>query len=317
LLCLARYRFQLIAETSLALPPFYGQTLRGGLATVMRRAVCVTHQPVCDGCLLRRQCAYGVIFEPIPPSSSPDPRYAATPRPYVLGVTFDPQSQGPMQRQPGEPLEFELTLMGSAVHQLPYFVYTVLELGERGLGHGRGRFHLGRVVALSPQGPAQEIFNGQTLRGPPSPLTAEDIVHSSALPEAERITVCFQTPLRIDLDGDLVFPITFHALMRALVNRITTLERFYGSFEDADPTQYGGLLDAAREVKTVKDAQRWVDLERYSTRQKTRLKMGGAVGEVVYECEDFSPFAELLALGEWLHVGKLTTMGLGKFEVIR
>ena len=163
----------------------------------------------------------------------------------------------------------------------------------------------------------QEIFDGESLQAPPPPLASEDLIRSFALSDPKRLTVRFLTPTRLDLDDDLVFPITFHDLVRGLVNRITSLERFYGSPEDAEPAKYAELLDLAREVRMTENAQRWVDLERYSTRQRTKLKMGGAVGYAVYECEDFTPFAGLLALGEWLHVGKLTTMGLGRFEVIR
>jgi len=235
-------------------------------------------------------------------------------------VPFDTTFEGRalLRHESGELLKFDLTLLGDAVNQLPYFVYAVLELGRLGLGRERGRFRLISVATLSVKcGDVHEVFDGAALQVPPPPMTAKDIIDAFFLHNQTELVIRFQTPTRLDLDGDLVFPITFHALMRALVNRITTLERFYGSPEGADPTEYAELLDAARGVRIVKNSQRWVDLERYSTRQKARLKMGGAVGEAVYECDDFTPFAPLLALGEWLHVGKLTTMGLGKFEVMR
>jgi hypothetical protein len=44
------------------------------------------------------------------------------------------------------------------------------------------------------------------------------------------------------------------------------------------------------------------------------MKMGGFVGEVEYSGVD-EEFLPVLALGELLHVGTGTTMGLGKFEV--
>jgi hypothetical protein len=313
---LGRFRFRLIAETPILLPIFYGQTLRGGLATVMRRTVCVTHRPSCEGCLLRCQCAYGVLFEPIPPPAAPQPRYATAPRPYVLRVPFDPRKRTPHRYEPGEAIAFELVLVGPATYQLPYFIYALLELGQRGLGRGRGRFRLARVVALAPGGDEREVFNGETLYGLSPPWTAEAIVNAFALPDAQRLAVRFLTPTRLDLNGDLVFPIAFHDLARGLVNRLRTLERFYGSRQEGgDKT--GALLDAARDVRLRESTQRWIDLERFSTRQKTRLKMGGVVGEAVYEARDFAPFAPLLALGQWLHAGKLTTMGLGKFEIMR
>ena len=52
------------------------------------------------------------------------------------------------------------------------------------------------------------------------------------------------------------------------------------------------------------------DSERYSARQDAMLKMGGIVGEAVYE-GDTDGFALILALGGIVHVGKGTGLGLG------
>jgi hypothetical protein len=59
--------------------------------------------------------------------------------------------------------------------------------------------------------------------------------------------------------------------------------------------------------------RRW-DWERYSSRQKTRMKMGGLMGEITYggPVAAFEPF---LRAGEILHVGKGTSFGLGKYEI--
>lgn len=45
------------------------------------------------------------------------------------------------------------------------------------------------------------------------------------------------------------------------------------------------------------------------------MKLGGIVGEVEY-AGDLTPFAPFLAVGEWIHVGKNATFGLGKYTVV-
>jgi len=59
---------------------------------------------------------------------------------------------------------------------------------------------------------------------------------------------------------------------------------------------------------------KWFDWERYSARQDTRMKLGGVIGRIAFKGEigEFMPF---IKLGEFLHVGKGTTFGLGKYEI--
>ncbi|HOV19317.1 CRISPR system precrRNA processing endoribonuclease RAMP protein Cas6 [Ottowia sp.] len=44
------------------------------------------------------------------------------------------------------------------------------------------------------------------------------------------------------------------------------------------------------------------------------MQLGGLLGAVTLHV-DLPPFAELLYLGQWLHVGKNATMGLGGYSL--
>jgi CRISPR/Cas system endoribonuclease Cas6 (RAMP superfamily) len=79
---------------------------------------------------------------------------------------------------------------------------------------------------------------------------------------------------------------------------------------------YRGLISRAGEVKTVTSSLRWDDLERYSNRQKTKMKLGGFVGEVEYAGEAIEEFLPLVAAGEILHVGAGTSFGLGRYRIV-
>ena len=46
------------------------------------------------------------------------------------------------------------------------------------------------------------------------------------------------------------------------------------------------------------------------------MSLGGATGTVSYE-GDISDFMLLLRLGEYVHVGKGTSFGLGKYEILQ
>lgn len=307
-----RYRFRWVSEEAGRLPRFLGPTLRGGLGHVLRRMVCVTRLSDCAGCLLRFRCAYPVLFQPFAsPGAAAGGRYGRMPVPFVLRVPFG-RAWTP-QHSPGEPLEFELVLVGRANLDLPYYVLALADLGRAGLGPARHRLRLEEVAAWTPEG-FVPVYRSEdaTLRTDAPCVSLEWLLEQAAVPEDGRLTVRFASPVRLDLRGDLVYPVTFYHLVRALEQRFRALADCYGG-----PQPGPVPLDEARQARTVRDRTRWLDLQRYSTRQRTEMKVGGAVGTVTYEGADFSRFARLLTFGEWLGVGKLTSMGLGRMEVVR
>ena len=56
------------------------------------------------------------------------------------------------------------------------------------------------------------------------------------------------------------------------------------------------------------------ELIRYSNRQKTKMNLGGIIGEIVYRNVDENSY-KLLKLGEIIGVGKQVTFGLGDIKV--
>ena len=57
----------------------------------------------------------------------------------------------------------------------------------------------------------------------------------------------------------------------------------------------------------------WKDWQRFSSRQKQAMKLGGAVGFCTLEHlpPEIVPF---LIAGQWLHLGKNATFGLGHYR---
>jgi hypothetical protein len=77
---------------------------------------------------------------------------------------------------------------------------------------------------------------------------------------------------------------------------------------------YRGLIEEATNVKLVKDETRWEEWARYSTRQGRRMEWGGITGEATYE-GGLAPFWPFLVFGQWTHVGKGCTFGLGQYRL--
>ena len=59
----------------------------------------------------------------------------------------------------------------------------------------------------------------------------------------------------------------------------------------------------------------WFDWTRYSSRQAAEINMGGLVGTVELNMRGLNVFWPYLWLGQWTHVGKGTSMGMGAYTI--
>lgn len=74
-------------------------------------------------------------------------------------------------------------------------------------------------------------------------------------------------------------------------------------------------MEQARRLEPAAVKLAWKDWTRYSSRQKTTMQMGGLVGEILLELAEDAPFWPYLWLGQWVHAGKGTSMGLGCYTI--
>ncbi len=304
-----KVRFILVPVEPIILPPYKGSTLRGAFGHAFRKVVCIVKDKDCVDCLLRSRCAYSYIFEtPTPEGTSRMKKYPYVPHPFVI----TPPLQDKRVYKPEEELSFSLTLIGRAAEYLPYFIYTFEELGRRGIGKGKGRYRLLRVE----DGKERVIYQAEDkgLRGDYTSLSWLQILRMKGELGPQELTLRFLTPTRLKFNGRFTSQLEFHILIRNLLRRISLLAYFHCGIElDLD---FREIIDGAKSVEKRDDRLRWYDWERYSRRQDVRLKMGGIVGEVSFvgELGEFLPF---LLLGEQIHVGKGTSFGLGKYEIVR
>ena len=304
----SKFSFHLEARDTIILPPYKGSTFRGGFGHAFKRIVCSARRRSCDECLLRKRCIYIYVFDTPPPEGSEVLRkYTNVPHPFVIEPPLDP---GRIYA-PGEPLVFSLVLVGRATEYLPYFIYTFEELGDIGIGKGRGRYRLTKVVQNGCGGEtAVYSASEKALSADRRTLTPADLPTDHG--ENTTLTLRFLTPARIISRGSLVVDLEFHHLVRSLLRRVSSLTYFHCS--SRLELDFRGMIESAAAVTTVERRLRWYDWERYSARQATRMKMGGVVGAVRFrgKLHDFMP---LVRIGEFLHVGKGTSFGLGRYMV--
>ena len=303
---LARCRVILTARSPIVMPPYAGSTLRGGFGHAFRKMVCTQGPIDCRDCTLKAVCPYPYIFETAPFEGATQLRtYGDVPRPFVI----DPlDTRGEYRR--GESFAFRLTLIGRAIDYLPYFLVSFRELGEIGIGKGRGRFQLTQVLTDGDE----SIYNGNTqmVHNSNNTLSFDKIQHEAESLPTDALTVHLLTPTRITHEGQITDELPFHLFWRRLIGRISALAYFHcGESLDLD---FKGLIAQAETVQTVQSGLRWHDWTRYSSRQNQKMQLGGLVGSVDY-AGDLGVFLPFVALGAFLHVGKNATFGLGKYQV--
>ncbi len=303
---LACYRIVLTAYSTIVMPPYAGSTLRGGFGHAFRKMVCTQGPIDCKDCTLKAVCPYPYIFETAPFEGAQQLRtYGDVPRPFVI----DPLSTRGEYRR-GQSFAFNLTLVGRAIDYLPYFLVSFRELGEIGIGKGRGRFQLTHVLTDG----GEPVYDGDTqmVHNRNNTLSFDEIRGETTSLPTDTLTVRLLTPTRITHKGQITDKLPFHLFWRRLIGRISALAYFHcGESLNLD---FKGLIAQAETVETVESSLRWKDWTRYSSRQHQKMQLGGLVGSVTY-AGDLGMFLPWIALGKFLHVGKNATFGLGKYRV--
>lgn len=304
------YKFVLEARESCQLPEYKGSTLRGAFGHALKRTICLFRLKDCQQCSIRQECAYAYIFESLPPKDiklENFGKYETVPHPFI----FEPPEDKKRFYEKGEEIEFGLILVGRAIRYLPYFVLAFERLGDIGLGKGKKKFTLTRI--LTEKGNIYDSQSKDISTGDFKGLYVPEEYDFTRPKEAE-ITLDFKTPVRIKYQRDNVTRLEFFILITNLLRRIMLLNYFYGDENPAD-WDHKKIIEESRKILIKSTFLKWHDWERYSSRQDTRMMLGGLKGLITYEGPVLN-FLPLLKAGEILHVGKATSFGLGKYIIM-
>lgn len=304
----ARYRLDFTVERPLDLPEYAGSALRGAFGHALRRAACVTDLPDCSACSLYRTCPYPAVFETPPPLAYARRVLSNVPQAFVV----EPPPWGERLHASGSALVFHLVLIGPALAHLPLVLLAWRRALQAGLGPQRGTARLERVFV---EGEAEPLLSSPDGRLRPHPQQIVLPVPGQVpLQVPAQVEIVFDTPLRLQRNGQVLGPadLTPRDLLLALLRRTAHLIEL----------QLAGTLDVdftalAAHAGTVAGEHRlvWRDWARHSNRQQQRMVLGGAVGRWILQ-GDLAPFWPLLHLGQWLHVGKNATFGLGRYRIL-
>lgn len=297
------------------LPPYKGSTFRGGFGNAFKRVVCVFRNKECRDCPIIKECSYAYIFETPAPEVSGVfnmEKYETIPHPFII----EPPEETRTDYETGSEISFGLVLIGKAIDYLSYFIMAFEYLGQIGIGQGRGKYKLVRVEMdgnLVYEGDGRVLNPGlfKTIEIPEKDLSTHDFAEDN--PERELILKLI-TPVRIKYQREFISKLEFHVLITNLLRRFALLNFYHGDNKIPE-WNHKKLIEMSKAIQIEKNEASWVDWERYSHRQKVKMKLGGLIGRVIYKGH-MAEFMPLLKAGEIFHVGKGTSFGLGKYRII-
>jgi hypothetical protein len=299
----ARYRLSFRMEDDLRLPEYSGSLLRGQFGAALRRTACMTGARTCAGCPLYRTCPYPAIFEAPAPEMHALQRFSQVPNPYVI----EPPPLGARHVAGGDILSFHIVLVGRALDQLPLIAYAL----QRAFGHGIGRLQArGRLEDIAVEGidEPESLWDAER-----SHIRAnEQSLLVPSLSDIYAVTLKIVTPLRLQNQGHPIAGqgLRPRTLFTALVRRASLLFELHAAL----PGLASDVRRLAAAAERLVDERRleWKDWTRFSNRQEREMTLGGVIGEWTLS-GDLGELLPWFWLGQWLHVGKNTTMGMGRY----
>ncbi|OYU10046.1 MAG: hypothetical protein CFE38_19415 [Comamonadaceae bacterium PBBC1] len=304
---ITRITTTLQATQTVAWPHFAGSTLRGAFGRALRRAACITGQNQCTGCPLRNSCAYGVVFDPAAPTQPLHPSF----RDGLPRYLVQPPALGACQLTAGQTQSFDVLLLPGTQAHHGLIEHTLRNAVEKEL------FAPGLFKLLSTQVSHNTVCTHSVLPTTTPPRTRQATAH---------ITLRWLTPLRLQHHGKPVFKaqlLDAHSLVRALLRRQMQWQQLTHHIThpatDAAPasTAPQDALHYAQACTLDTRNLQWHDIQRHSGTQNQKLPLGGLIGSATLSgpVDALQSLMPLLQIGEQLHIGKETVMGLGRYQL--
>jgi hypothetical protein len=303
---LARCRFQFTVTRTLHLPDWSGSLLRGVFGRALHRLSCMTRQEACPGCPLFKTCPYPAIFAP-PPLEHAIQRFSQPPAPYLI----EPEQWGARQLEEGETLQFDMVLMGRALHELTLITEAWKQAAERNLGPDGATASLREIDYLAPTGSRVSLYDAPRKTLAKIPLIP---VQSPPVANLDKLTLKFVSHLRLQENKRALPParLTPAVLLKDAIRRVALMSEIHGAGTPA--WDFKALAQQAGSIQGRKNLH-WQDWTRYSTKQRRKMELGGVMGEWQLS-GDLTAFFPALYLGQWLHLGKEIVFGLGRYELV-
>ena len=192
--------------------------------------------------------------------------------------------------------KYNLYLFNEATKELPYIISAIHQtITKFGFGKDRKKYDFFTIKVND-----KIAYDGEEFDIPKDYV--KEFINTDY---SKNLTIELKTPLRMKRDG--VF-IKNDIKLVDIINSIYQRERALNGLEEHIQLPFKPQGNIITTLKLQK-------LTRYSNRQQTKMQIDGMIGKIEVNGIDERSY-RYLKLGEIIGVGKLTTFGLGKIEMI-
>ena len=191
-------------------------------------------------------------------------------------------------------LDFKIILFEEAIKEAPFIISAVYKaFKERGIT--KNKIKIDNFVIFYNN---QLVYDGEFRKFDNVPLSFEGNEYK------KDFTLKINTPIRIKENSKFVRDdIKLETLLRSINHRIHKLKN-----KEIKKLEFEPKYEEVYKNLSFKE------LIRFSNRQKTKMNLGGIMGEIIYKNVDENSY-KLLKLGEIIGVGKQVTFGLGDIKI--
>ncbi len=306
MLPLAEYRFTYQAIDDVTLPPFAGSLWHGVFGRALKSQVCIAPDSRCEQCMLLHNCDYAYLFHgPRPPDSVLMRSYNTIPVPHIMRIKNREEEK---IITAGKEFSVSMVLVGKSNKRIAAVIRAMLEVGMAGFGKKRAKARLVEVSQTGVEALTKLIMSQGKMHHNPQPAMA----HLPPMPN--QLRMIFVTPYKQSANKEKNHNFDLKKMVMAIVRRVSLLKYFYtGEMLEEDFKQ---LKEKAEMVTPIAVKMNWCKQKRYSARAQKSLDTSGWLGSMDLPLTDIEQFWPYLYLGQWLHLGKNSSMGFGRYELV-
>ena len=324
----------------LKMPEHPGSMLRGAFGVALRSLTCVTDLSECRLCPLKQHCKFPHIFET--PALQTFTVQAVNP--YVIHVPIATQTQPnkinsdtiTISKNPdehtfihkkGDVWQFGMTLMGAAITETALIINAWRLALETGLGT-HAPYHRATLIQASCEGhtlyslPQLSLNSKNIAVLRQNCLSNTESVTTKITDTPTQLTLQFLTPFRYQQDNRIVShpdKLDSTTFLASIYNRIRLCQKNHSPNQEWDIgyDSYHEFKDDIASLTIDTDISANC-VSRRSNRQQRKMQLYGLQG-AIYLTGDYQTISRLLPalrLGEQIHIGKNTTMGLGQYQLL-